>query len=467
MLRAGQFAFDCLKEKYPQVKNLIIFCGGGNNGGDGYVIAALAKQLGMTVKVYAVAGPSTDDAKSALDFAQQQNCEVIQYSGNSCSSDIFKTADLIVDALLGTGVDRPVTGGLADLIDLINSSNLPVLACDVPTGLNSDTGCKMGCSVKADLTTTFIALKAGMFTADGKECCGEIKFADLQIDPRAYLEHKPAAKLITESNLKQALLPRCENAHKGTTGYAAVIGGASGMLGAVLMAGKAAYRIGAGRVKVLTDPLHCSQLALSCPELLTQGVGNSDFDIDFRQFQAMAIGPGLTQSDWARAQFNQAVQTDLPLVVDADALNILASEQLQRQNWILTPHPGEAARLLNCKVSDVQSDRFAAAKRIVDQYGGVCVLKGSGTLVATQGRVTRVCTKGNSGQATAGMGDVLTGCILGLVAQGYELFDASCLGSWIHSAAADICADENGKIGMMATDLLAKLRIVHNHLACE
>jgi len=246
-----------------------------------------------------------------------------------------------------------------------------------------------------------------------------------------------------------------------------VIGGAPGMLGAVLMAGKAAYRVGAGRVKVFTHPHHASQLALVCPELLTNDVESGNTDLNLSHFQAVALGPGLSQDEWARLQFNQVLQTNSPLVIDADGLNLLAAEELRSENWILTPHPGEAARLLKCTSSDIQSNRFDAVNQIVSQYGGVCVLKGSGTLVAQRGRVTQVCNKGNSGQATAGMGDVLTGCIVGLLAQGYKPFDAACLGVWLHSSAADACARKQGKIGIMATDLFAELQIIHNQLACQ
>ena len=466
MTQAGQFAFDVLTEKFPDTKSLIIICGRGNNGGDGYVLAGLAKHAGLAVKVFALGGPTTDDAASAMEFAQQQECNIINCSGGSDLTEEFRSTDILIDALLGTGVDRPVTGYLADLVNSINNSKVPVLSCDVPTGLNSDTGSVMGCCVKANITTTFIALKAGMFTADGKEFCGLVKFSDLQADSSAYLQSKPVAKLISSSSLEKIIRPRLESAHKGTTGYAAIIGGSPGMVGAVLMAGKAAYRIGAGRVKVLTHLEHSSALALSCPELLTHGMEKNDTEVQYNQFQAIAIGPGLGQDEWARKLFNQVIQSKLPLVVDADALNLLALEKIKRENWILTPHPGEAARLLNCSVRDVQNNRFEAVNLIVEQYGGVCVLKGSGSLIASQGRVTRVCNSGNSGQATAGMGDVLTGCIVGLVVQGYSLFDAACLGTWLHATAADVLANENGKIGMLATDLFPQLQKLHNHLAC-
>ncbi len=464
MTRAGQFVFDCIQQGFPTAKHLAIFCGSGNNGGDGYVVAGLAKQSGLDLVVYAAKPPLTDDAKKAHDFALEQGCQIFDLEPDTELSNELTSTDLIVDALLGTGVDRPITGFLLELVSTINSTSVPVVCCDVPTGLNSDTGCVMGCCVRADTTTTFIALKAGMFTADGKEFCGQIKFTDLDIESSAYKSRKTAARLLTQTSLKPMLIERHENAHKGTTGYVGVIGGAPGMIGAVLMAGKAAYRTGAGRVKVITHEQHASQLALNYPELLTQSTHNES---QLEQFQALALGPGLGQTQWARSLYSQVMQSELPLVIDADGLNLLAQEKQKRQNWILTPHPGEAARLLACSGSDVQANRYAAAKAIVDQYGGICVLKGSGTLIASEQWSIRVCSAGNSGQATAGMGDVLTGCIVGLMAQGYGLFEAACLGVWLHASAADKLAAKRGKIGMIATDLFDQIQVIHNQLHAD
>ena len=462
MTHAGKFVFECIQQKFPAAKNWVIFCGNGNNGGDGYVVAGLAKCNGLDVVVYATKKPpTTDDAKTARDFALAQGCQIFDLEPDAGFSDELADADLIVDALLGTGVDRPVTGFLSELVNTINSSPAVVVCCDVPTGLNSDTGSVMGCCVKADVTATFIALKAGMFTADAKEYCGQIKFTNLGIESSAYRSKKPQAKLISISSLKATLLSRSENAHKGTTGYAAVVGGVPGMMGAVLMAGKAAYRTGAGRVKVVTHEQHASQLALNCPELLTQ---STEDDLQLEQFQGLALGPGLGQTEWARSLYNQVMQVDLPLVIDADGLNLLALEKQKRENWVLTPHPGEAARLLACDSTEIQANRYEAARAIVDQYGGICVLKGSGTLIASEQRITRVCEAGNSGQATAGMGDVLTGCIIGLVVQGYGLFEAACLGTWLHATAADKLVAERGKIGLIATDLLDQIQVIHNQL---
>ena len=465
MSRAGQFSFDCLCERYADVRQIVILCGSGNNGGDGYIIAGLAAENNYKVSVYAYAPPTTDDSNLARDYAQKMGCRIVDCQDEPDLSNEINTADLIVDALLGTGVDRDINGYLATLIGWVNSSQKPVLACDIATGLNSDSGRVMGHCIKATATQTFIALKPGLFTASGKTQSGVVQFSDLGVPQEYYLPNQACASLMSRRNLGVTVQQREETAHKGTTGYAAVIGGAPGMMGAVLMAANAAYRAGSGRVKVLTHNNHCSELASYCPELLTLECDEHTqiFD-EMADFNVLALGPGMGQSTWAKRLFNQAMQTDRLKVLDADALNLLSKDKQKCDHWVLTPHPGEAATLLNCTANEIQDDRFAAANEIVNQYGGVCVLKGSGSLIASNEHLTHVCRAGNAGQATAGMGDVLTGCILGFIAQGYGLFDAACLGTWCHAAAADHVADNMGKIGMMATDLLLPIQQLHNEL---
>lgn len=465
MSRAGQFTFDCIFQQYPDVRHMVILCGSGNNGGDGYIVAGLASNSGISASVYAYGPPTTDDSVSARAYAEKQGSDIYDCLDKPDLSEKLSAADVIVDALLGTGVDREVSGYLAQIISWVNHSKKPVFACDIPTGLNSDTGRVMGHCIAASATPTFIALKAGLFTGSGKAQSGHVRFSNLGVSADHYSSSKPCALLLNRRMLSAIVHQRIETAHKGITGYSGIAGGAPGMTGAVIMAASAAYRSGCGRVMVLTHPDHSSNLALAVPEILTHGCSaGSDASRQISQFNAIAVGPGLGQTRWAMYLFNQVMQSGLPMVVDADGLNLLSSNKARSDNWILTPHPGEAARLLNCSTADIQNDRFAAAGEIVNQYGGVCVLKGSGTLVAADDRLTRVCRAGNSGQATAGMGDVLTGCIVGFVAQGYELFDAACLGTWCHSAAADCEALSSGKIGIMATDLLRPIQKLHNEL---
>ena len=468
MSRAGQFTFDCICQNFSDVRQMLVLCGTGNNGGDGYIVAGLAARSGIDVSVYAYGPATTMDSISAREYAQKLGCSISDCVDNPDLSDNINSADLIVDALLGTGVDREVSGYLANIIDWVNTSNRPVVACDIPSGLNSDSGRVMGHCINADATPTFIALKPGLFTGSGKAQSGYIQFSNLGLEARHYCENQPSAQLISRQSLSKLVQRRSEIAHKGTTGYAGVIGGAPGMSGAVIMAASSAYRTGCGRVMVLSHVDHSSFLALACPELLTFGC-QADMNIlgRFADFTAIAIGPGLGQSGWGARLFNQTMQSNQPMVVDADGLNFLSKNKTRRDHWVLTPHPGEAARLLNCSTADIQADRYAAASEISCEYGGVCVLKGSGTLIAQQQRLTHVCRAGNAGQATAGMGDVLTGCIVGFVAQGYDLFEAACLGTWCHAAAADSIARTAGKIGMMATDLLLPIQKLHNELINE
>ena len=466
MTKAGQFTFNCVLKYYSQIDDIAIVCGRGNNGGDGYVIAALAASKGIKVKIFSLGEPATHDARKAFEFARQQDCEIIDCTAKPDLSTALDCAQLIIDAMLGTGVDRDIEGYLGQMVDWINASKRPVLACDVPTGLHSDCGRIMGKCVRAERTVTFIALKAGLFTAQGKAQSGQVEFSDLDVDAQFYQPNTPHAKLLNRTQISQSICPRQESAHKGTTGYSVIAGGAPGMMGAVLMAAKAAYRVGCGRVQVVTHHQHRSLLALNCPEVLTwQGDDAcAEYDLNLGNFNALAIGPGLGQGQWGKKLYSRFMQSNLPMVVDADGLNLLAHEQQRRENWVLTPHPGEAASLLGCHSSDVQFDRYSAVKQIVKQYGGVCVLKGSGSLIAAKNRFIRVCNAGNSGQATAGMGDVLTGCITGLIAQGYDLFDAAIIATWLHASAADCVAEESGKIGIMATDLLLPIKSLHNNL---
>lgn len=452
MARAGTAAWNLILKRWPQLRDLTIVCGIGNNGGDGYVVAILALTAGLTVRVLQV-GDVTQLSGDALVMAKK-------YQEQGGEVQLFQTlplhTDLIVDAILGTGLERDISGEWAVAIDKINQHPAPILALDIPSGLNSNTGSIMGCAVRAQLTITFIALKQGLFTAYGPECCGEIRFAGLEVPALIYRTELLSARRLDWRRFANTLSPRSKNSHKGHFGHVLIIGGYPGMSGAVLLAAQAAARCGAGLVTIATHPHHSSYLNLTCPELMCYGIVNvDDLELLLERATVIAIGPGLGQSEWANTLLHKVFTISKPLVIDADALNFLAQNPQQRTNWILTPHPGEAGRLLNCTASSIQQDRFTALKSLQERYSGIIVLKGSGTLIGGDShRPPSVCSDGNPGMSCGGMGDVLTGTIASFIAQGWELEDAACMGVSLHAAAADCCAKQ-GERGMLASDLFA------------
>jgi NAD(P)H-hydrate epimerase len=456
MERAGAAALDALAGRYPDAGNLVVLCGGGNNAGDGYVLARLARQAGLEVKVIALVEPGRlkgDAAATAQKYLQNGNVE---------TALALEGADIIVDALLGSGLNRPVEGSFAAAIEQINAASATVFALDIPSGLNADTGVCLGSAVRADATITFIGLKRGMFTAEGPEFCGEVLFSDLGTPAGMHAAIDVEARLIRHEEVTFNLRARARDAHKGRYGHVLVIGGDYGYQGAAILAGCAVARAGAGLVTVATRPEHARTIPLFRPELMTVAVNvPRDLDALLDKAGVVAIGPGLGQSDWAISLFARVLQTRLPLVVDADALNLLAHEHQYRENWVLTPHPGEAARMLGMTVGEIQSDRFAAAASLRAEFGGVVALKGAGSLVACATGPVLLNPTGNPGMAGGGMGDVLTGLIAGLVAQGIEPDTAAPAGVYLHGLAADHCAGE-GERGMLAGDLLPVIRSLVN-----
>lgn len=454
--RAGAAALAALTGRYPGAGNLVVLCGGGNNAGDGYALARLARQAGLEVRVTALVEPGRlkgDAAAGAQKYLQ---------SGNVETALAVEGADIIVDALLGSGLNRPVEGSFAEAIEQVNAASAPVLSLDIPSGLHADTGTRLGSAVRADATITFIGLKRGMFTAEGPEFCGEILFSDLGAPAGTQAVVVPEARLVRHEEVMLNLRARPRDAHKGRYGHVLVIGGDYGCQGAAILAGCAAARTGAGLVTVATRPEHALAIPLFRPELMTVAANvPRDLDALLDKVSVVAIGPGLGQSDWAISLFARVLQTRLPLVVDADALNLLAHEHQYRENWVLTPHPGEAARMLAMTTGEIRSDRFAAVTSLRAEFGGTAVLKGAGSLVAGAAGPIRLNSTGNPGMAGGGMGDVLTGVIAGLVAQGIEPDAAAEAGVYLHGHAADQCAGE-GERGMLAGDLLPAIRSLVN-----
>jgi len=458
MCRAGAAVFAQIRQRWPG-RLLVVVCGAGNNAGDGYVIARLALEAGYPVRAHAVVDPERllgDASQAARDFSAAGGTIEAWSSVSACEHAV------IVDALLGTGLDRNVDGVFAQAVSAINQASVPVVAVDTPSGLNVDTGTIMGAAVCADLTVSFVGMKAGMLTASGPALCGEIVFDDLDIPTEAGDGVPLRARLITSEQIETALPPRPADAHKGDSGHVVVVGGGVGMPGAARLAGEAALRAGAGLVSVATLPAHVPVIAAGRPELMCHGVTRAaDLVPLLRRATIVALGPGLGRTDWSREMADAVFASALPLIVDADGLNLLAESPRHRDDWVLTPHPGEAARLLGIDTATVQHDRFDCVSRLARRFGGTIVLKGAGSLVQTASDTPWLCAAGNPGMAVAGMGDVLTGIVAAIAAQSGDLSLAARCGVWAHARAGDLAAGTRPR-GLLASDLFDAIRLPVN-----
>ncbi len=455
MEKAGAAVFYVIKREYGDYQ-ITVFCGAGNNAGDGYVIARLALQSGFNVIVYSVSEPKSlrDDAMTAYQRFVQAGGQL-----SKLSTSIQLTNCLVVDALIGTGLSRNVAGVYAEVIQLINNASQTVISVDIPSGLHADTGNIMGLAVKADWTVSFIGLKQGLFTGFSAEYCGEIVYESLGIEDEDLAKVKTTTSILPQPLISKR--HRC--AHKGNNGHVLVIGGDVGYSGAIRLAAESALRVGAGLVSVATRTPHASLINVNRPELMCHSVECADeLPPLINKASVIVIGPGLGQSEWGKELFKMVERVVVPVVCDADALNILVgSEQKLREKWVLTPHPGEAARLLNCSAQEIAVDRFSAISKLQKTRQSIVVLKGAGTLM-TDGKEIMVSRTGNPGMASGGMGDVLAGMIGGLAAQNMSLYNATKAAVYLHGKAADLSAQENGETGLLASDLFPYIRKLVN-----
>jgi NAD(P)H-hydrate epimerase len=460
MCRAGEAVFRAVQELLPGRGSLLIVCGGGNNAGDGYVVARLAAAAGWPVQVGYLLDPARlqGDAARAWQDARDAGVGIAPFATTQ-----LKGIDLVVDALLGTGLQRPVGGEWAAAVDRLNDCGAPVLAVDLPSGLNADSGVAMGAAVRADVTLSFIGLKRGMFTGQGPELCGRLQFDGLEVPGVVYGAFAPSAGRYAGQDLPRWLAPRPRHAHKGRFGHVLVIGGDHGMAGAARLAAEAALRVGAGLVSLATRPDHAAPLLAGRPEIMSHGVADPvDLQPLLQRASVVAVGPGLGQSAWGRALWRAACATELPLVMDADALNLMADSGGRPLGpCVITPHPGEAGRLLGRSAADVESDRFAAAAALANGFGTTTLLKGHGSIVQAPGGMPHVVSAGNPGMASGGMGDVLTGVVAGLWAQGLDPARSALGGAYLHGRAADLAAAD-GERGLLASDLMPQLRRLAN-----
>ncbi len=457
MQRAAAACWSILRARFGCPQRITVVCGGGNNGGDGYEIARLARAAGCDVRVVRVGdAPLHGDAQRAAAAWPDDGGRTEPFA------QTLPVSDCVVDAVFGTGLSRAPTDSTERAIAAINAARhagAAVLAVDVPSGLDASTGATPGICVEADLTVSFIGNKLGLWTGRGPAVAGERCFDDLQVPADVHDGMAPVAQLQQATELF-SLGRRARDAHKGVSGHVLIIGGNSGMAGAALLAGRAALRAGAGLVSIATRPEHAAALTAAQPELMVHGIAEpSALDPLLQRASVVALGPGLGQDAWARAVYAHVVAGMHPLVVDADALNLLARLPRHCEDWVLTPHPGEAARLLQCSVADVQRDRVASVQALRQRYGGTVLLKGAGSLVSDDCPV--VCPYGNPGMAVAGMGDTLTGIVAALRAQGRDASAAARLGMLVHARAGDLAAAD-GERGLLPTDLLPAIRTLVN-----
>jgi NAD(P)H-hydrate epimerase len=455
MERAGTRAFQWMQARWPGLSEILVLCGVGNNGGDGYVLARHAKEGGLQVRVLQLGDPDRlrGDALAMAQAWRAVGGETEPFTG------LPGKPGLIVDALLGTGLEREVSGPWAEAIEQINRHPAPVFALDIPSGLDADSGRVMGVAVRAVACLSFIGLKQGMFTGQGPDCCGQLAFDALDVPARVYARQLLSCRRIDWDKQAGLIAPRRPTAHKGDFGHLLLIGGAPGYAGAIRLAAEAGARTGAGLVSVATHRQHAATINLGRPELMCRGVeAAEDLSALFQRATFLALGPGLGRDAWGERLFLAASSADLPQVVDADGLYWLSRHPSRRDDRVITPHPGEAARLLDCSRDEVEADRFAAAQALQARYGGVVVLKGAGSLICDgSSHPPALCSGGNPGMATGGTGDLLTGIIGALASQGQALRTAAELGVSLHAAAGDRAARE-GEIGMLAGDLLPELR---------
>lgn len=457
MQRAGQAVFDVMMEYFNHVKKIAVVCGGGNNGGDGYVFAQVAHLAGFVVTVWHVGdvGLLKGEAKTAFENAQVAGVEMKPWQAD------MESPDLIVDALLGIGIQGELREDALTVIQAINSHQVKVLAIDVPSGVNAESGYVDKLAVKADVTVTFIGMKRGLLTGSALNFVGKVIVRHLDIDQETLRHIQTILVEISTSDLLLQLQARPINANKKHFGHVLVIAGNQGFSGAARMAAEAALSVGAGLVTVATHPAHAVVINVGRPELMVTAVSTEKALAPMlTRATVIVVGPGLGRDDWGHAMLHAALTSNYPMVVDADGLNMLSEKQQHQSHWILTPHEGEAARLLGCEVRNVSKDRFEAIMQIQHRYGGVCVLKGAGSLVYN-GKTMQLCKAGNPGMATAGMGDVLSGVISGLLAQQMDLFSAASLGVALHAQAGDLAASY-GQRGLCATDLFPYLRQLIN-----
>ena len=477
MENAGRGAAQFFLKHFSDLKNkrIGIIAGRGNNGGDGFVIARYLAQSGFAVQVYLLAAKNQvkGDAAANLKLLKPLEIQVIEIpderSFSAQQSDIANF-DVWIDAILGTGLKSDVKGYFQTVIDFINTLRRPVFAVDIPSGLNSDTGQPCGTCIRASATATFGFAKTGHMTYPGTGYTGTLEIVDIGIPPYIVETVGPKQFLITADLIKSYLTPRAGDAHKGTTGHLLVVAGSPGKTGAASMTSISALRAGAGLVTLgigqslnaILEAQMLEAMTVPLPENRDGVLGESSFDAIQKLMsgkKCLAIGPGLGQAAETAKLVRKIIrESRIPVVVDADGINNLAGHEQILKNArvpiVLTPHPGEMARLLDIKVNKIQQDRINSARNVAVDLDVHVILKGARTVIAhPDGRIF-VNATGNAGMASGGMGDVLTGIIAGQIVQGFSPESAAHLGVYLHGAAADSLAQSMGPYGYLAGEVM-------------
>ena len=473
MQMAAEFTLDVILREFSPVEELIIFCSKGKNSGDGFLLGSFAKEFGLEVTIVMSNTSNVIKGVSRKAFEEMKDAKVKIISTKSVEKLKVSNKAVIVDALIGTGLKGNLRKNIKESILALNKLGvkLPVLSLDIPSGVNPDTGDADDIAVYADITATFVAQKRGCFTSVGKKFSGEIIYSDLEIPKNLFSKITSTSYVVDYEDSISKVVYREQDAHKGHFGNVLIVGGDRGLGGAGLLSSRAAVYSGAGLTSLVTRPEHVSASLVSCPEVMVKGVDSGqDLEEHLVKPDVIAIGPGLGQSAWSEQMiqrvFWEAEKRDISVIMDADALNLLTKLKLSSnlpKRLILTPHPGEAARLLNTSVAVIESNRFSAAAKIQKKFNATVVLKGSGTVICHKSGGTQkwgICDSGNPGMATGGMGDVLTGIIAGLLAQGLTLKEAAEAGVDLHAKAADQASLEFGEAGLTPSDVINELKYI-------
>ena len=471
MQMAAEFTLDVILREFSPVEELIIFCSKGKNSGDGFLLGSFAKEFGLEVTIVMSNTSNVIKGVSRKAFEEMKDAKVKIISTKSVEKLKVSNKTVIVDALIGTGLKGNLRKNIKESILALNKLGvkLPVLSLDIPSGVNPDTGDADDIAVYADITATFVAQKRGCFTSVGKKFSGEIIYSDLEIPKNLFSKITSTSYVVDYEDSISKVVYREQDAHKGHFGNVLIVGGDRGLGGAGLLSSRAAVYSGAGLTSLVTRPEHVSASLVSCPEVMVKGVDSGqDLEEYLVNPDVIAIGPGLGQSAWSEQMIQrvlwEAEKRDVSVIMDADALNLLTRLKLSSnlpKRLILTPHPGEAARLLNTSVAVIESNRFSAAAKIQKKFNATVVLKGSGTVICHKSGGTQkwgICDSGNPGMATGGMGDVLTGIIAGLLAQGLTLKEAAEAGVDLHAKAADQASLEFGEAGLTSSDVINELK---------